>query len=177
MAHIYSRMGRSKTPKMRPMEDSIFEGIYRETARSLWAYVFRVSGDPAVADDILQETYLRLLRSPPNENGMQHVKSYLFKIATNLARDRFRRLGRWKESEKVSLTDQFQLNTFQSDTEMMQVFFRLKKRERSILWLAYVEGYEQREIAEILNLRVSSVGVLLFRARRKLALLLQNNEK
>lgn len=159
------------------MEDSTFEGIYQETARSLWAYVFRVSGDPAVADDILQETYLRLLRSPPKENGLQHVKSYLFKIATNLTRDRFRRLKRWKESDEISMTDQFQVSTFQRDAEMMQVFFHLKKKERSILWLAYVEGYEHREIAEIMKIRSLSVGVLLFRARRKLALLLENKEK
>lgn len=162
---------------MRTMEDSTFEGIYHETARSLWAYVFRVSGDPAAADDILQETYLRFLRSPPKENGLGHVKSYLFKIATNLARDRFRSLRRWKESNESSMTDQFKVSKFQSDIEMMQVFFRLKQRERSILWLAYVEGYEHREIAEIMNLRSLSVGVLLFRARRKLAQLLENDEK
>jgi len=45
------------------MEDSIFEEIYRETAKPLWAYISRISGNATAADDILQETYLSFLRS------------------------------------------------------------------------------------------------------------------
>jgi RNA polymerase sigma-70 factor (ECF subfamily) len=50
---------------------------------------------------------------------------------------------------------------------------RLKPRERAILWLAYAEGNSHREIAEVLGLRPGSMKILLFRARRKLAELLE----
>jgi RNA polymerase sigma-70 factor (ECF subfamily) len=54
----------------------------------------------------------------------------------------------------------------------MAVFARLKPQEQSLLWLAYVEGFDHREIAIALQLRERSVRVLLFRARRRLASLL-----
>ena len=46
---------------------------------------------------------------------------------------------------------------------------QLKTRDRALLWLAYVEGYEHREIAKILDLAEKSVRVLLFRAKKKMA--------
>ncbi|MEJ7577006.1 MAG: sigma-70 region 4 domain-containing protein [Pyrinomonadaceae bacterium] len=55
------------------------------------------------------------------------------------------------------------------DSDTMRTFAELKPQERALLWLAYVEGYEHREIAHVMQLAEKSVRVLLFRARRKLA--------
>ena len=54
----------------------------------------------------------------------------------------------------------------------MRMFERLKMREQTLLWMAYVEGFDHREIAAALQLKEKSVRVLLFRARKKLAGLL-----
>ena len=59
------------------MEDLIFEKIYRETARPLWAYVSRISGSATSADDILQETYLSFLRSPFKGTDIKEARPYL----------------------------------------------------------------------------------------------------
>jgi len=153
------------------MEDSIFEEIHRETARPLWAYISRISGNSTAADDILQETYLRFLRSPFEGNDLKEAKPYLYKIATNLVYKRFHRMKRQNESEYV-LPMEIEAavpDDFKEKIEMTQIFSRLKEQERALLWLAHVEGYEHREIAEILKLNSLSVRVLLFRARRKLA--------
>lgn len=160
------------------MDDKIFEEIYEITARPLWAYVARLSGSATAADDIIQETYLRFLCSPPRRNDLREVKPYLYKIATNLARDRFRRMKRQNESENLlSAANQAATNTLAGEAEMMQFFSELKQQERALLWLAYVEGYDHREIAGILKLNSMSVRVLLFRARRKLAQLLEGEKK
>ena len=156
------------------MDDAIFENIYGETSRQLWAYVCRITANPTAADDIVQETYLRFLRSPPREYTMDEARPYLFKIATNLIYDRFRRSKRGETSdaelESRPIADGAET---QQNTEMMQVFSRLKQQERALLWLAYAEGYDHREVAAILKLNSMSVRVLLFRARRKLAELIE----
>lgn len=156
------------------MDDAVFEKIYDQTARPLWAYVARISGSATLADDIVQESFLRFLKSPPRSADITEAKPYLYKIATNLARDRFRRLKRENASERLltATASETMPNDFAAETEMMQVFSQLKEQERALLWLAYVEGCEHREIAEILKLNSMSVRVLLFRARRKLARLI-----
>jgi RNA polymerase sigma-70 factor (ECF subfamily) len=60
----------------------------------------------------------------------------------------------------------------ESGGDAMAMFAQLKPQEQSLLWLAYVEGFDHREIAATLRLREKSVRVLLFRARRRLAALL-----
>ncbi len=84
------------------MEDSIFEEIHRATARPLWSYIARISGDRSAADDILQETYLRFLRTPFKGGELKEAKSYLYKIATNLVYKRFNQMRSRNESEYVS---------------------------------------------------------------------------
>lgn len=157
------------------MEDSIFEEIHRETARPLWAYISRISGNATVADDILQETYLRFLRSPFKANDPKEAKPYLYKIATNLVYKRFHWMKRQNESGDVlSMENETGApDDFKEKIEMTQIFARLKEQERALLWLAHVEGYEHAEIAQILKLNSLSVRVLLFRARRKLAHLIR----
>lgn len=156
------------------MDDAIFEKIYEETSRPLWAYIARVSGSPTAADDIVQETYLRFLRSPPRSYEMTDVKPYLYKIATNLVYDRFRKM-KFESPEEID-TERMNkgLPAIDNGSEMMQIFAKLKQQERSLLWLAYVEGYDHREIAEVLKMNKMSVRVLLFRAKRKLAQFLES---
>lgn len=153
------------------MEDQVFETIYEQTSRPLWTYVARICGDPSAADDILQETYMRFLRSPPRQADVAGSRSYLYKIATNLVYDRFRKLKRHGEQE-IAEELKGSRERVGAEMEMMQVFSQLKKQERMLLWLAYVEGYDHRQIADIMKINALSVKVLLFRARRSLAALL-----
>ena len=160
------------------MDETIFEEIYEQTARPLWAYVARISESATAADDILQETFVRFLNSPPKNNDIKEAKPYLYKIATNLVYDRFRKLKREGIAENaVPEKSEIMNENFRRELEMTQVFSRLKERERALLWLAYVEGCEHREIAQILKLNAMSVRVLLFRARRKLAQVLEGEKK
>ena len=150
------------------MEDRLFETFYEQTSRKLWAYVARISGDPAAADDILQEAYMRFLNASNRPADLEEAKQYLYKIATNLVYDRFRNIRRRAETE-IAETASSSDSRFADDIEMTEVFSRLKEQERSLLWLAYVEGHDHAEIAKIAGVRKLSVKVLLFRARRRLA--------
>lgn len=156
------------------MDESGFEKLYEKTARPLQSYVERITGSATLADDILQETFLRYLRAPLKVED-DAVKSYLYKIATNLVYDHFRqtkRASRWQILLRTQPEAEIVDDNFAGETEMMQVFRHLQPQERALLWLAYVEGYQHREIAATLNLSVMSIKVLLFRARRKLAQML-----
>ena len=158
------------------MDEDAFRAFYDRTARSVWSYLARITGDRALADDLLQESYYRFLRAERRFDSEAHRRNYLFRIATNLAHDR-RRRGRHAvsvpvpaENEPGALTDRSDLAAdTERRTDLARAMASLKPREREMLWLAYAQGSSHEEIAEALGVRKGSIKILLFRARRRLA--------
>jgi RNA polymerase sigma-70 factor (ECF subfamily) len=156
------------------MDQAEFTAFYTSTAPALRGYIRRVSEDGELADDLLQETYVRFLRAKPALTDAVAIKAYLYKTATAAIYDHWRKRRR----ERLwSLTFRFR-EEVQPDPESGDVsrcFEKLNPRERALLWLAYVEGCAHNEIAAALDLREKSVKVLLFRARRNLERILRQN--
>lgn len=166
---------RARTGNPRPMDEGRFETFYRRTAGSLWSYLFRMTGDEAVADDLLQKTFFRFLRANPTLASEEHQRRWLFRTATNLAMDHFRETKR--ERSRVELSDVPEGGPSMEPREvlrhdMMKTFAELKPRERALLWLAHVEEADHEDIGEALGVKAHSVKVLLFRARKRLGELL-----
>ena len=143
-----------------------FRVFYNRTSRPLRAYLLRMSGRVDVADDLLQESYYRFLAASLPEMDEGQSRSYVFKIATNLLRDRWRRR---EIPENIDFTKQSCEDDRETRIDVRRAFDRLKPRERQLLWLAHVEGFDHKEIARLTGVKVASVRVLLFRARGELA--------
>lgn len=163
------------SPACRDMDSEAFAGFYERSARSLWAYLARVSADPALADDLMQESYVRFLSAAHPNDGEVAARRYLFRIATNLLRDHWRRP---RSASIQDLPEEFFAaaeSSAQADSQAMlgPALAQLRPRDRQLLWLAYAEGYSHREIAEVTGLASASIRLLLFRARRKAARLLR----
>jgi RNA polymerase sigma-70 factor, ECF subfamily len=164
------------------MDEDAFRLFYERTARSIWAYLARLSGDPRLADDLLQETYYRFLRATTLPADEAHRKNYLFKIAANLLHDfrRRRAIDAVPFADDVDHVDPRQTDTADNTVrrvDLRRAMARLKPRERSLLWLAYAQGSSHKEIADALGLKTGSIKLLLFRARRRLAALLHEGTR
>jgi RNA polymerase sigma-70 factor (ECF subfamily) len=158
------------------MTEEAFRAFYDRTARSVWGYLVRLTGDASQADDLLQEAYYRFLRANAEHQNEAHRRNALFTIATNLARDAHRRrrvlpffLG-GEAAERAAGPDE--AGRFERKSDVSRALGALKPRDRAMLWLAYAEGSSHEEIAGALGLKKSSVKLLLYRARRRLAGLL-----
>jgi RNA polymerase sigma-70 factor (ECF subfamily) len=164
------------------MEERTFHTLYERTARPLWSYVHRVSGDASLADDIVQEAYYRILRARLPEMNQDYMKNYLFRIATNLLRDYWRKAKNepcaapaktGENADPALLSLNSAEAAIQAHSDLESVLGEMKPGERQMLWLAYVEGSSHREIAQIAGIKEQSIRPLLFRARRKLVSLLR----
>src|SRR5580692_9843817 len=127
------------------MDEDAFRAFYERTARGVWAYLARVTGDRQLADDLLQETFYRFLRAAGSHESESHRRNSLYRIATNLARDTRRRTFTrpgadvaGEDVEKVPGHDQ--IAATERRTDLTRAMSRLKPRDRAMLWLAYAEG-------------------------------------
>ncbi len=160
------------------MGNEAFAGFYSRSARPLWAYLARVSADPTLADDLMQESFVRFLCAARPDDGEVAARRYLFRIATNLLRDHWRR-PRQASIEEIPEEFFATVSTAaQSDSRIVlgPALARLTLRDRQLLWLAYAEGYSHHEIAEVTGLASASIRLLLFRARRRIAVLLRDQD-
>ncbi len=172
-----SKVGAEAAEQAFHMDEQNFRVFYESTARPLWAYLSRTLGNATLADDLVQESYYRFLRATLKSDDPAYQKAYLFRIATNLARDHWRRLPRQEQGELAEPeqvpADDHTAERVQQRSDLARALESLKPRERELLWLAYAEGASHKEIAEMLGLRAASVRLLLFRARRKVLGLLR----
>jgi RNA polymerase sigma-70 factor (ECF subfamily) len=172
---------RGRDGALTAMGEDEFRAFYERTARPLWAYLARITGDRQQADDLLQETYYRFCRAGAAHESESHRRNSLFHIATNLVRDAARRARGHRD---VPLEDEDSLasvpttnaptpeHQVAAKTDLARAMAKLEPAQRELLWLAYAHGASHEEIAAIVGVRPVSVRTLLFRARKKLARLL-----
>src|SRR6202789_1573007 len=127
------------------MDEDAFRAFYDRTARGVWAYLARVTGDRQMADDLLQETFYRFLRGAATHENEAHRRNSLYRIATNVARDARRRsLVRapfnLPSSDIESVPSADEGAAPEGAADFARAMSRLKPRERAMLWLAYAEG-------------------------------------
>lgn len=149
------------------MGEAEFLEIHRQTAEPLRRYAARVLGNVEAADDVVQETYLRILRYPGCPADPAQVRLLLFRIAGNLMVDQWRRRGR--EASRAFAVPVPPQEDPGLRLDMARLFGRLSLRERQLIWLAHVEGADTGDIARAVGVGAGSVKVLLHRARKKLA--------
>lgn len=161
------------------MDEEEFRAFYERTARPLWSYLSRVTGDSHLADDLLQETYYRFYRAAARHESEAHRRNSLFHIATNLTRDAARRASRHQdvplehEDESPGAVPKSEAPLPEHHaairTDLSRAMVHLEPVQREMLWLAYAQGASHEEIAEVLGLKTVSIRTMLLRARRKLA--------
>jgi RNA polymerase sigma factor (sigma-70 family) len=151
------------------------QDLFRQHFDGLHRYLARLTGDGDLAADIAQDAFIRWVEREPSD---VNPKSWLYTVATNLARDHMRvhsrRLVLLKEAPDAAATGDRPLSALDSmEAAERQRFVRaalaaLPERERSML-LMQQEGFSHHEIAEATGTTTKSVGTYLARAARKFA--------
>ena len=166
-------VSQTKTAANTLVDEITFQVLYERMASPLRSYLRMLCRDSALADDLLQETFLRFLRAKVPGLEDHQVKTYLYKTATSVANDHWRSAQRERRKTEAWLPEREVPGTPELSRDMERLFKTLDSRQQSLLWLAYVEGFSHSEIAALLGLKEQSVKVVLLRARRQLAEMLK----
>ena len=166
--------------------------IHRHGA-SLWAYLRRMSQDDLLAEDVFQETWLRVWRSAGSFKGRSSFKTWLYRIATNLFRDEMRRNQRTPQHislqspaesaklgtapvNRIAADNLHDPRSHTGDLLTAEVIERaldsLPDRERAAFVLRHVQDLSYAEVADVLGCGKVTVRVYLHRALLRLRKLL-----
>lgn len=147
--------------------------LFEEHRTRIFRAAFRILGNATDAEDILQQVFLRIVRQEVPADQVGNLDAYLYRTAINAALDLGR--SRWRRSSVPLAEAAAQDWTGTSGTEpyeirnwLRQALTVLSARQAEMFVLRYLEGYENREIAEMLATSQAVVAVSLFRARAQL---------
>ncbi|MBS4176473.1 RNA polymerase sigma factor SigX [Lederbergia citrea] len=160
--------------------NSVFHDIYSKYHQDLFQFLFYMVKNREEAEDLVQEVYIRVMRSYVKFEGKSSEKTWLFSIAKNVAIDHFRKHKSWKER----LYEKFDWDRHQvKDLAPLPEETALKNEDikilyecldlcntnyRIILILRYINGLTIAEAAEALNWTESKVKTTQHRALKSL---------
>ena len=122
--------------------------------------------DTALADDAVQETFLKYMTKSPAFNDSEHEKAWLLRVASNECKDMLRMR---RHSSLLSLDDIRELGAeSEDDAQVLALLCSLDEKYRAVIQLHYVEGYKINELAEILGITQAAVKKRLQRGREAL---------
>ena len=162
-----------------------FKEIYEEFQPKILNYLARLMG-PNEAEDMAQVVFAKVSRGLASFKGQSKLSTWVYRIATNTAIDRLRSSAHSQASGRTSLEDSAEVanNTptiTQADTATDQKVIRKEMSEcvreyvdrlppdhRTVLILKELEGFKNREIADILDISLENVKIRLHRAKARL---------
>jgi RNA polymerase sigma-70 factor (ECF subfamily) len=135
-------------------------------------FSFRMVGNAAEADDIAQETFLRLWRYRATWEPRAQLRTWLFRVARNLCIDRFRRrevvTDEIPEVADDRLSASGEVQRRQVERIVADALAALPERQRAAIGLVYYEGLSNIDAADVLDITVDALESLLARGRRSL---------
>jgi len=143
----------------------------------IYRYVCRLIGRRAEAEDLTQETFLRLYDRLQKGHAMGNVRPWLYRVAHNLAIDWLRRQGRLEQIEDDALpftavdaapNAEQRLLASERHRRLRVALSQLSPQQRHCLFLR-AEGLGYREIGEVLGIGISTVATFLGRAIKRIA--------
>lgn len=174
--------------RLRRGETAAFEQVVAEHSGDVYALLYRMTSDPEEARDLTQETFLRAFQSIGRFRGDANLRTWIYRIAINQARNRWRWWRRRRRDVTVSLdaTDRNDrplstslVNDDATDPEqealarereghLRTALLELKRPFREAVVLRDVEGFSYEEIAETLQISIGTVKSRLSRGRLEL---------
>jgi RNA polymerase sigma-70 factor (ECF subfamily) len=161
-------------------DDAAFTLLFRRWSGPLLRYLERIVGNAASAQEVLQETFLRVHRARERYRPEARFSTWLFTIANRLALNELRRPGRRSEHRSLEADEDGRAPlVLAADTPRMEDLLdarrdgdalerslaKLPERQRAALWLTAVEGLSYAETAKTLETTEKSVKALVHRAR------------
>lgn len=164
--------------RVRAGESSAFGELFQRYNEALCIYLGRLVGDDELGRDFAQEAFMKAYQALPSLLGKVYFKSWLYRIAINLAKDHWRhekliRWLPWKEQREVSTPDALCIEGPEKQVEEAELvrmaLVKVSPQYRPCLYLDIVEDMKQYEIAAFLDMKERTVRRYISRGKEELS--------
>jgi RNA polymerase sigma-70 factor (ECF subfamily) len=153
--------------RARRFESAALAEIYDQWSDDLYRYAMRLLGDPNLAEDCVAETYSRFLHALHRGGGpTNHIRAYLYRVAHNWITDYYR------SKHPVPFDDQVEISTAKTEdvseivhqqleqARIRDALSRLTPEQRQVITLKYLEGWNNQEVASVMQKPVGAIKSL-----------------
>lgn len=148
------------------ISDSIIEELFNTYADMIYRLAFVRTKSHSDSDDIVQEVFLRMLRSSSIFEDAEHQKAWLIRTAINCTNTLL--TSSWRKNRDQQQEDGQYIADLETKTEVYSAVLKLPLKQRTAIHLFYYQGYKITEIAEIMRTKENTVKSWLSRARQAL---------
>ena len=157
-------------------DDSGFVEIIRDYNEGLTFYLFGIVGDLNLAQDLTEDTFVRIITKKPKFSAKSMFKTWLYAIGRNVAKDYIRRISKVTqvsvdECADLSDMDLSPLDAYIKEEQKRELHCALAKLctdYRQALWLVYFEEMSLKDVAQVMGRSQHACETLLYRARKSL---------
>ncbi len=147
------------------MQDEAFTELYRKYANFVYSIALSYIKEPAEAEDVTADVFVRLLESDISFPDEIHARAWLATVVRNRCKNLLRHWMR-KKREKEEVMEQIPVSDQSAELhQVTDALMQLPEKYRLPLMLFAVEGYSVKETADILHLNESTVRTRIARAR------------
>lgn len=146
------------------MDQALFDRVYETYGPALYRFCLLQMKNPADAEDVLQDVFVKRLYQAPKFKSPEHERSWLYQVALNLCRDEWRRSRR----SELPLAAAAGVSLPPEELSLLDQVSNLPEKQRTVLHLHYYQGYNLQEIARLLGVTVPAVKMRLKRGREAL---------
>ncbi len=148
--------------------------IYNRNVDTVYYVCYSFMKNKPEAEDMMQETFLRLISSGKIFENERHEKAWLIVTASNLCKNSLKRS--WRREESIDDNPALAQRVTNSDNEVLEAILALPREYKTVVYMYYYEGYSGEEIARYLRCPHATVRTRLARARKLLKQMLGGDE-
>lgn len=156
------------------MTEDEFSELYDKHIDSVYILCFSYMKNKHDAEDAVQETFIKLLKSKKKFSSEEHIKAWLIVTASNICKNM---LKNWySKHENIDDYPEIPDNSSEKQSELQKIILNLPEKYKIPLYLYYYEGYKVKEISSILEKKEATVKTLLSRGRELVKKKLQRSD-
>lgn len=154
--------------------DKEITDIYYRNVDTVYYVCYSFMKNKPEAEDMVQETFLRLISTGKHFENERHEKAWLIVTASNLCKNSLKK--HWRREESIDANPALENRVAKSDNEVLEAILALPREYKTVVYMYYYEGYSGEEIARYLHCPHATVRTRLARARKLLKQMLGGDE-